>query len=98
MKTVALERTSPAFRKTTRLARRGVVVLTEKGKAAFAIVGVGDDLALEALALSRNAKFMAYLDEVRERAKNGRTYSLAEIRAEFKLPPKRSGPAAKRKK
>ena len=60
--------------------------------------GAKDDLALEALALSRNAKFMGYLDEVRERSKNGRTYSLAEIRAEFGLPAKPPKPAARRKR
>jgi antitoxin (DNA-binding transcriptional repressor) of toxin-antitoxin stability system len=86
MKTLQLEKTPSSFRRTARLAKGGVLVLTEKGKPAFAIVGVKDELALEALALTRNEAFMAYLDAVSESARNGRTYSLKEIRAEFNLP------------
>lgn len=85
MKTLQLEKTSLASRKTARLARNGVVVLTENGKPAFALVGVKDEMALEALALSRNPVFMAYLDEISQRAQQERTYSLNEIRQEFKL-------------
>jgi antitoxin (DNA-binding transcriptional repressor) of toxin-antitoxin stability system len=66
------------------MARAGeVVVLTEKGKPAFAIVGLKDDLALEALALSRSSRFMAYLDRIGRGSKKERTYSLAEMREEF---------------
>ena len=97
MKTVALETTTALFRKTTRLARRGVVVLTEKGKPAFAIVGVHDDMALEALTLGQNAKFMDYLDRVRQQAKKGRTYSIEEIRAESDFHSREQKPAGKKK-
>ncbi|MBI3360818.1 MAG: hypothetical protein HY023_06885 [Chloroflexi bacterium] len=55
------------------------------------------DLALEALALSRNAEFMTYLNGGRDRAKHGPTYSLDEIRREFKLPRRKPGSAARRK-
>lgn len=84
MRTLALEKASPSLRSMARMAREGeVVVLTEKGKPAFAIVGLKDDLALEALALSRNSRFMAYLDRIGRGTKGGRTYSLAEMREEF---------------
>ncbi len=89
MKTLQLEKTPPAFRKAARLAKNGVLVLTHKGKPAFALVGVNDQLALEALALSRNVSFMAYLDQVSDSARNAQTYSLSEIRAEFDLRPPR---------
>lgn len=86
MKTLQLEKTSASFRRTARLARRGVLVLTEKGKPVFALVGVKDEMALEALALSRNKAFLGYLDAVSRRSQRQRTYSLEEMRQEFQLP------------
>lgn len=86
VKTLELEKTPPSFQKTAQLAKGEVVVLTAKGKPEFALVGVKDRMALEALALSRNKKFMAYLDEVSTRAERERTYSLVEMREEFGLP------------
>jgi hypothetical protein len=86
MRTIQIESTSPSFRRAARLARNGVLVLTEKGKPAFALVGVRDELALEALSLGRNPSFMAYLDELSLRAKCSKTYSLKEIREEFNIP------------
>lgn len=96
MKTLELSRTSPSVRRAARLARSGVLVLTENGKPAFAIAGVKDQLALEALTLGRNTKFMAYLDEVSRRAKRKRTYSLKEMRDEFGLPARRRNGRRKR--
>ena len=83
MKTLELKKASPSVRKTARMAKGGVLVLTENGKPAFALVGLKDELALEALALSRNEKFMAYLAETSEQARQGTTYSLKEMREEF---------------
>ena len=83
MKTLELEKASPSLRKAARLARQGVVVITENGKPAFALVGVRDELALEALMLSRNASFMAYLDRISKRARSGRSYSLHALRREL---------------
>ncbi|MEK7325227.1 MAG: hypothetical protein AAB217_08245 [Chloroflexota bacterium] len=40
MKTLQLEKTPSSFRRTARLAKGGVLVLTEKGKPAFALIGV----------------------------------------------------------
>ena len=95
MKTLALEKISPAVRQTAYLARGDVLILTENGKPAFAIVGVKDAMALEALALRRNADFMAYLDDVSTRTRSGERYSLKEIQEEFGIgeaapPPKRT--------
>jgi hypothetical protein len=60
--------------------------LTEKGRPAFAVVGLRDEFALEALALSRNVNFMAYLDSISRDTHQGRTYSLKEIQAEYSTP------------
>jgi hypothetical protein len=83
VKTLEMEKASPAFRRAARQAKGGVLVLTEKGKPAFAVVGVKDELALEALALRRNAAFMAYLDEISQRSRSGGGRSLREIEEEL---------------
>ncbi len=88
MKILELEKSSPSVREAARLARSGIVLLTEQGKPAYALIGVKDDLALEALVLRRNSKFMAYLERVGERSRKGRTYSLDDLRTEFDLPAK----------
>lgn len=85
MKRLAVEQSSLTLRQVSRLAKKGVVVLTEKGKPVTALVRVGDDLALEALALSRNRAFMAYLDACAGRASEGRSASIQEVRREFGL-------------
>ncbi len=89
MTIVELEKTPLTLREAAQLARDGVLILTEDGKPAFALVDVKDDLALEVLALSRNESFMAYLDEISEHAKSEPTYSLAELREKYAatLPP-----------
>jgi len=86
MTILELEKTSPSVRNAARLARNGVVVLTERGKPVCAVVGVKDELALEALALGRNRRFMSYLARVSGRCKRGQTHSLEDLRAEFGLP------------
>ncbi|MBI4603995.1 MAG: hypothetical protein HY721_18725 [Planctomycetes bacterium] len=83
MKTIELEAVAPSLRRATRLSKGEVLVLTEKGKPAFALIHVRDELALEALLLSRNAKFMAYLDGIAERARRGEARSLEEARREL---------------
>lgn len=88
MKTVALEHAPTMLREATRLAQREVIVFTEKGRPAFALVGIKDDLALEALALRRNRAFNSYLEDVSRRARR-RSYSLEEIEEEFRSPPRR---------
>jgi hypothetical protein len=97
VKTLELEKASPAFRRAARDAKGGVLVLTEKGKPAFAVVGVKDELALEALALRRNAAFMAYLDEISLRTRSGRGRSLQEVERELGRHPRPSTAASRRK-
>lgn len=98
MKTLALEKASPEVRQAAHLARSDVLVLTENGKPAFAIVGVKDEMALEALAVGRNAEFMAYLDEVSARARSGARYSLNEIQKEFGIGQPAPPPRRRRRK
>lgn len=85
MRTLQLEKTSASFRKTASLAEKEVIVLTKNGRPALALVGLKDDMTLEALSLGRNEAFMSYLDGIGDRAKRGRTYSLEEIKGEFGL-------------
>ena len=85
MRTLQLEKTSASFRKTASLAEKEVIVLTKNGRPALALVGLKDEMTLEALSLGRNEAFMSYLDGIGDRAKRGRTYSLEEIRGEFGL-------------
>ena len=85
MKRLAVEESHLTLRQASRLAKKGVVVLTEQGKPVTALVHVGDDLALEALALSRNKVLMAYLDSCADRASAGGAASIEEVRKEFGL-------------
>jgi hypothetical protein len=84
MKTLEIDQMSSAFRKAARLAHGDVLVLTRKGKPQFAVVGVDDEFALEALALSRNTKFMTVLDEIAEGTRHKSTATLEEVEAQFK--------------
>jgi hypothetical protein len=56
-----------------------VVFLTTGGQTRFAVVAV-DEGDAEVLALRSNAKFMAYLDECKRRARQEPTKSLEEIK------------------
>lgn len=85
MKTFELERAPPGFRQAARSLRGDVLVLTQKGKPAFVVVGLGDDLAIEALALGRNKAFMSYLDAISAQSRGERRYTAAQLRAEFGL-------------
>lgn len=98
MKTLAIEKASPALRRAAKEAKGGVLVLTEKGKPAFAVVGVRDDLALEALALRRDTAFMAYLDEIGARARREGSFSLRQIEEELGCRPRRRATATGKKR
>lgn len=87
MKTLEIEQTSPVFRRATRLGRGEVLVLTRHGKPAFAVVGVGDEFALESLALSRNTEFMGYLDGIAERMRRGGASTLDDVCSRFDSAP-----------
>jgi hypothetical protein len=101
MKTIELEKASRSLRMTVRLAARGILVLTRNGKPVCALVGVNDELALEALLLGRNARFMAYLDRISERAQGMRRHTSAEVREELLASPprpRRRKPARRRRR
>jgi len=85
MKRLAVEQGNVSLRQAARLAKRGLVVLTERGRPITALVDVGDDLALEAFALSRNKAFMAYLDACAASVSAGRGVSIELVRNEFGL-------------
>ena len=51
MRTLQLEKTSASFRKTASLAEKEVIVLTKNGRPALALVGLKDEMTLEALSL-----------------------------------------------
>jgi hypothetical protein len=59
-----------------------VVYLTSEGRARFVVVPLdeGDE---EVLAVQKNARLMAYIDECVARARTGPTKTLAQIRAEL---------------
>ncbi len=96
MKRLAVEESHLTLRQASRLAKKGVVVLTEKGKPVTALVHVGDDLAVEALALSRNRAFMAYLDACAKRAsQEGGGAPIEEVRKEFGLLKRKPGRGAR---
>ena len=85
MKRVAIEHSRVTLQQASCLAKKGLVVLTEKGRPVAALVDVEDDLALEALALSRNKSFMAYLDACAAHASGSGAASIEEVRREFGL-------------
>ena len=88
MITLELEKTAPDFQHALQRAKGQLVVLTRNGKPAFAVVGVKDELAIEALSLSRQPEFMAYLDGIatRMRDRPEDTVSLDDLRKDLDLP------------
>jgi antitoxin (DNA-binding transcriptional repressor) of toxin-antitoxin stability system len=85
MKTFELEKAPPGLRQAARSLRGEVLVLTERGKPVFAVVGLADDFAIEALSLSRNKAFMSCLDAISAQSRRERRYSAAQLRKEFGL-------------
>jgi hypothetical protein len=87
MKTLELEQTSPDFRKMASQAQDDVLILTRKGKPAYAVVSIDDEFALEAFALSQNDDFMAYLDAIAARMDRSKPATLNEVRTKYKVAP-----------
>ena len=81
MKTLALETLSDRpLSETLKLVSEGqMVVLTQGGEGRY-VLGSVDDLEVEAFALSRNAEFMAFLDECRARGDREGGVSLKDAR------------------
>jgi len=85
MKTLPLEKETRSL--ATLLSEEGgkrVIYLTKKGRLKYALVPLdeGDE---EVVLMRQNKKLMAYLDECSERARNGPTKSLEEVRRELGL-------------
>lgn len=80
MKELALETCDPAVRDLVKLASQDeAIILTEAGEPRY-VIGIVDDLDLEALVLSHNQEFMDYLDQARARGRSEGRISLAEAR------------------
>ncbi len=90
LKTVSLDSPQYTLEGLLREAAGGeVIFLTTDGLPRFALVAV-DEGDQEAFALRSNTEFMAYLDECKQRVRQGPTKSLEEIKrlfAEEKLSP-----------
>ena len=89
MRTLALESEKrPLGQLLTEENGTEVIYLTRKGKAKYALVPL-DEGDREVLAIRRNKRLMAYLDEVEKRAMRGPRKTLDEIEAELGLSPKK---------
>jgi hypothetical protein len=102
MKTIAIESESRPVAEWLPAKDTEVVYLTRGGKAKYVLIPLdeGDE---EALAIKNNQQLMDYVTACIERARNGPTKSLAEIRAELNVeapstPANRSKPISSRKK
>jgi hypothetical protein len=74
----------------TRLAKKGPVILTRKGKPLVSVKDLaGKDW--EALALANNPRFLALIKQSRQSYQEEGGLSLEDIRQEFGLPAKRVG-------
>jgi hypothetical protein len=85
MKAVAIEtETRPLAEWLPEEGSEEVIHLTRGGRTKFVVVPLdeGDE---EVLAIQKNEKLMAYIAECVERARNGPTKSLAEVKAELGL-------------
>ena len=81
MKTLALEAVSDRpLSETLKVVSEGqVVVLTQGGEGRY-VLGLVDDLEVEAFALSRNPEFMAYLEQCRASGDRDGGVSLEDAR------------------
>jgi antitoxin (DNA-binding transcriptional repressor) of toxin-antitoxin stability system len=92
VKTVSLDSPQFSLEGLLREAAGGeVVFLTTDGRPRFALVAV-DDSDQEAFSLRSNTEFMAYLDQCKQRARQGPTKSLQEIKRYFTDGPSLPGP------
>jgi hypothetical protein len=74
-------------------ARDRAVFLTLRSRVRFVLLPA-DDGDQEVCALGNNSKFMAYLEDCIERARTGKTKTLAAIRAKYGPDNKTRGPAS----
>lgn len=86
MKTLALENSEEiSLADVVKMASDGEPVLLTQGGEGCYVLGAVDDLEWEAFSLSRNPKFMAYLESCRERTKREGSISLEEAKRQLGL-------------
>ena len=86
MKTLPLENSGAiSLAEAVKMAADGEPVLLTQGGEGCYVLGAVDDLEWEAFSLSRNPKFMTYLESCRERARREGSISLEEAKRELAL-------------
>jgi PHD/YefM family antitoxin component YafN of YafNO toxin-antitoxin module len=97
MKEIAIEKEQRPFAEwLPREDSNDVVYLTKGGRKRFVVVPL-DDMDEEVLAIRKNAKLMAHIDRLADRARKGPTKSLAEIKAKYGIKDKKPKRGAKQK-
>ena len=81
MKILTTYEAKNAFPKVLKLARREVVIVTNRGKPVAAIQGLGGEDDLEDYLLEQSPKFWAMI----RRARQGKSVGLAQVRKELGL-------------
>ena len=79
MKTIEIAEATGSLRTYARLARKGPVVVTERGKPVAAVVPL-EDSDIESLSLSSNPDFVALIERSRAECTPGSGISTTEIR------------------
>jgi hypothetical protein len=76
-----------------------VIYLTKNGRKKFVVVPL-DEMDEEVLAIRKNARLMAHIDKLSQRARVGPTKSLAEIKAKYGMKDRSKGrrPNSRRKR
>ncbi len=81
MKILTTYETKNAFPKVLKLARKDVVIVTNRGKPVAAIEGLNGEEDLEDYLLERSPKFWAMI----RRARRGKSVSLEQVRKQLGL-------------
>lgn len=82
MKRIEIDNANLTLRQVIELASTGPVVITEKGAALVAIVGIDED-SLESFSLSNNPDFLAIIERSRESYRRNGGVPIEEIRREL---------------
>lgn len=85
MKILTTYEAKNAFPKTLKLARREVVIVTNRGRPVAAIEGLNGEEDLEDYLLEHSPKFWAMI----RRARRGKSVNLAQVRKELGLATRR---------
>jgi prevent-host-death family protein len=92
MKTLEMKEATGELASYERQVRRGPVVVTRRGKPIMALVSI-ENVDLETMSLSTDARFMVLIQRSRALYKAGTGTSLAEIKRKYAIKrPKRTRP------